>query len=1288
MRKSNGIVKTLMINRIPLVDKILKKIWVALAILIILAAVTSSIFRSLTPWATQYKGEVEQHLTSLLGQPVTIQSMETGWYWFQPVLKLKQITIHDGKNPSLHLEKLLAGINIFKSLWHWSIQPGVLYIDNIHLTFRQKEGRWHIDGISADALDNSEMNPEKAQQILVWLSQQERLIIKQVDAHFHFSDGGLIPVSSLNVSIVNSGGYYKLKGEAKLDQTNSTFFQLLGQVQFDPYHFEETKGQIYFSARHVAPAQWQSFFPATNLRLEGGKGNIDLWVDLDKGAVSLVQAQVNLKRLAWRLLNTKKSELIQSFVANMSWKPNDKGWQFNADHIKLRAAGVNWPENQLLVQWNKRQNSYQLFVKSVLIASLLSDAVNWPDEIQSILQIKPHGTLSDAQVLIQDNTVQYILTRFDHLGWDGKDTLPQVENLSGVLHWQPEEGRLELDSENTSVTVKGYPTQNLALLNGAADWKQLAEGLRVSIERFVLSKPDLTISAQGAVDQVSSQSIGHVRLNVDFSAKDIQQWMAYLPKDKMKAKLYAWLNNDVKRIAEASGKITINGMAKDFPFDSNNGEFSIISHASGGEILITPKWQLVKDLEGYIRLKNRNLEIDLVNGDFQGVPVKQMNMRIDDIGKDKETLLIHGMVQGQAQKMMNFVMASPLQQKLSALKMLAMKGLLSLDLRLEIPLYPENDDDLARGDLTFDKNTVLVTHKVGSVTLEDISGHLSFDEKGVTQSAITATALGYPVNITIQSVKEPQPLTTLSINGECSVDSLKSRFNLPLFQVMKGVFSVQALFKLTDDPNDLDNVSIKSSLEGLAINLPAPFGKPFNTKAPLDLSLDFNPKKAIRIRSRYNERVSSDLLFKESKGAFDFHSGQIRLGSTNAVNQKIPGLEIIGALDGFDVQQWKKVFTQFSGQSSHFILLNKLRIIDLKLNKLSLFKQNFDQMKVKAKILPDNSWALNLNQKNISGDLTYYPATNALNGFIKKLHLATLDKGTVADEDLSSSVTPDQIPNLNLRIDNLSVGTRHIGNMTLKSQSNAQRWLIDYCRIDAPFYQFNINGEWAHKDKADTTKMQIKLHLKDLAKTLELWQITPAVDAGKGDMQFNGGWNGSLFNFSLKAVSGNMYLQLKSGRITHLSPETEEKLGLGKLLSILSLQTIPRRLKLDFSDLSHDGYSFDIFKGNFSVKRGIMNTQDSYIDGPVAYASMKGNLDLVRHLYDLDLKISPHITASLPVVATIAGGPLAGIAAWVANKIINQSMQKITAYSYKISGPWNQPIVQQLSMVKKVIKKR
>lgn len=480
------------------------------------------------------------------------------------------------------------------------------------------------------------------------------------------------------------------------------------------------------------------------MQLEGGKGNVSLWVDLEKGNISSIQAELRLKRLAWKLLNKKNSKLIQSFYANMGWKLDKQGWQFQADHMKLRVAGVTWPENQLSIRFNKNQNTYQIFTKSLIVESLLSEAINWPPAIQNVLQLKPHGILSDVQVLIKENQINYILTRFDQLGWRAKDNIPGVSNLSGVLNWQSMEGRLELDSENSTFDIKGYPTQKLAIFNGAFDWKELNDGLRLSIERLVASQPELTISLEGAFDQLTQNSVGNIRLAGNFSGKNLQKWMPYLPKKHMKAKLFAWLNNDIKRLGQATGKITINGMAKDFPFDNGNGEFSIVSHVVGGDILITPEWRLIKDLEGYIKLKNRNLDIDIIDGDAQGTPLKQMNLRIDDIGKDRETLLIHGIVHGKAQQMLNFVMNSPLKKKLSALKILLIKGMLSLNLRLEIPLYPENDDNLARGELTFENNIINIKHQMGDFSVRDVTGNLLFNEKGIQDSALTARAFGYP----------------------------------------------------------------------------------------------------------------------------------------------------------------------------------------------------------------------------------------------------------------------------------------------------------------------------------------------------------------------------------------------------------------------------------------------------------------------------------------------------------------------------------------------------------------
>ena len=1297
------------------------------AILIIVMAVFSSIFRSLTPWAKQYKGEVEHHLSLLLGQPVTIQTMETGWYWFQPILKLKQVTLGDDSKKAFRLSKLLVGINLFKSIWNWQIQPGVLYIDNMHLTLREKQGHWTVDGISTDTINAEDMTPEKTKQILTWLSQQERLIIKQVSAHFYFSDGGIIPVDGLNVSVLNNGGHYKFKGNARLEQTNSTDFQLLGDGYFDPEHFEDIEGKFYFSAQNVIPAQWQSLFPKATERLEGGKGDIKLWMDVHKGTVSSVQAQIKLEHLAWRLSNSQNSQIVQSFFANLSWKPDDTGWQLHGDQVQLRVGGVSWPDNQILIKYNNEQQSYQFFVKTIIIESLLSDAINWPKSIQTLLAMKPRGVLQDTQVLVkatdsfsippipqfpsarianeepltpeassgegsknnswtQKKEITYVLTRFEQLSWNGdsKRNIPTVKNLSGVINWQPEEGRLELDSEDTTIALNGYPEQNLTLLNGSFDWKELNDGLRISMDRFVLSKPDLTLSAQGAVDQVTRQSIGNIRLGLEFSGKNIQQWVAVLPKKKMKPKLYAWLTRDLKRLADLSGTLTLNGMAKDFPFDDNNGEFTINSHAYGGELYINPKWKIIKDVEGIIQLKNRNLNIDIVNADFQGVPVKQMNLHIDNIGNKKENMIISGHIQGSVQKMMNYVMASPLQTKLDLLKQLAIKGMAHLNLNIEVPLYPENDKVLVKGDLTLKNNPIIVKHDFVKFALEGVNGTVFFNEEGVSNSTLTATALDHPLNIKIQSINTPKPATSIIVEGKWTVASLKSKFNLALLSVIKGSFPVKAVLKLANKPSDADSISFSSSLQGLAVNLPAPLGKQGKDKVPLEVNVDLNPDKSIRVKTDYDSRVSSDLLFKTINGVLDFDSGQMRLGSANAVNQKLPGLAVVGSLKGFDLNEWKDVFTQYSSAPSNTTIMNRLRIINVTLDKLSFMKQQFDAMTVKAKLLPNKDWSFSLNQQNIAGDLLYHVARNELSGHVQRLHLEKIDTSTddASGED-ASKTRPDQIPNLNLRVDNLSVGNAQIGNVVLKSKSTPERWALNYCRIDSPVYQFNIVGEWSQKKGVNKTKAHMKLDIKNLSKTLERWNFNPSVDAKKGYVEFKGSWNNSLYNFSLASLNGAVFVQLKNGRITHLSHKTEEKIDLGKLLSILSLQTIPRRLQLDFSDLAHQGYSFDVFQGNFTVTNGIMSTQDSYIDGPVAYVHMKGDLDLVKRVYDLNLKVSPHITASLPIVATIAGGPVAGVATWVATKIINQGMQKISAYSYKISGPWGQPIVQQLSIIKK-----
>ncbi len=103
--------------------------------------------------------------------------------------------------------------------------------------------------------------------------------------------------------------------------------------------------------------------------------------------------------------------------------------------------------------------------------------------------------------------------------------------------------------------------------------------------------------------------------------------------------------------------------------------------------------------------------------------------------------------------------------------------------------------------------------------LNEVKGLLSFTEDGVIPSTLQASLMGYPFNLNIQSRTTPQPLTEISLAGECNIESLKNHFALPALSVLRGLFSLNAMLQLTDNPKDLDHLILRSDLSGMAIKL-------------------------------------------------------------------------------------------------------------------------------------------------------------------------------------------------------------------------------------------------------------------------------------------------------------------------------------------------------------------------------------------------------------------------------------------------------------------------------------
>ncbi|MFC3907888.1 YhdP family protein [Legionella dresdenensis] len=1262
-------------------SKILKRCWFGLAIVIITAAVVSSIFRALTPWAKQYKSEVERHLTTLIGQPVSIQSMETGWYWFEPVIKLKQVSVANGGQDIIQLKKLLVGINLLGSLWHWQIQPGVLYIDDLKLTLRQHDQQWQIDGLSVASNPAVKLGNSAYTALLGWLLAQQKIIIKNFTTEIHLQDGTIIPLRKLNLKIANHGGNYRIKGKAYFAQPDETRVVVQAQMAIKSGSPVQLAGEIFFEATHVQLAQWQKFLPASDFKVDGGTADIQAWFDVTANKIKNFQSRVSASEIAWYDKKTQVTHDLEWLKANLAWQPDADGWKLSGDRISMKADGIEWPENQFMVSYKKANDTLSLYAKHLLIRSLVNLVSRWPDTVKPVLASSPRGELIDTRLDLVNGSPEYLLTHFSGLSWRQQDTIPAVKNLSGVLNWQPAEGQVEFDSEQLVIKPKWLPAVTLKTLNGALEWKELSRGTRVTMERMVIEHPDLVLSATGAIDDVTADSAGQINLSAQLSAKHAQHWLQYLPGEYLKKKLEDWLKNDIKEIESLVAEVAINGQAADFPFDKQPGEFWIKGYTQGVDLVFAPHWPLATDLEAYLQFDKRNLDVNVVHGNLQGNIINNANLRIDDVGLDRETLLIHSRSQLDSARALAYVFTTPLKQKLSTLKMLELTGPVNLDLQLEVPLYPENDDVLALGDVEFDNNAILVKQSLNDVQLKAVNGSLQFDQEGVLDSTLKAEIMDYPVSLLIKSFRKPSPYTRVQIKAKTTIDVLRDKLKLAVFSLMEGELALDSLLILTDNRTDLDHLQIKTTLQGVAINLPEPLGKKAQDKTPLTIDVDFNPEKAVHLRSDYDRRISSDLWFSGSKSDFSLQKGIIRLGNVSASGSVQQGVRVIGVVPVFDWEQWRSALAKLPPVTNNNSLSTHLDSIDISIKKALIAGQEFDNAALRAAKIKSGEWSVEVNQEKIAGKLNYRLEDNQLGGQLRRLYWQKAPDNP-NNKQLSDLKVKD-MPNLDLIISDFKYNTMDLGELAIKATVVNDSWKLDSCQMTTPDYSLSAIGSWTQNDTINQTEINANLKVMNLAGILHRLQISPAVEAKKGLISFEGKWPGAYQDFSLSDVSGQLAITLKNGRITNLSAETEEKLGLGKLLSILSLQTIPRRLKLDFSDLSNDGYSFDIFTGSFKIKKGLMTTTDSYIDGPIAYASMAGDLDIARQLYNLDLRISPHITASLPVVATIAGGPIAGIATWVASKIISKGMQKISGYTYKVSGPWKQPVVQQVSIIKK-----
>jgi len=268
-----------------------------------------------------------------------------------------------------------------------------------------------------------------------------------------------------------------------------------------------------------------------------------------------------------------------------------------------------------------------------------------------------------------------------------------------------------------------------------------------------------------------------------------------------------------------------------------------------------------------------------------------------------------------------------------------------------------------------------------------------------------------------------------------------------------------------------------------------------------------------------------------------------------------------------------------------------------------------------------------------------------------------------------------QLPELDLQVEKLSVKGRQVGKLDVQAQQEGNVYRLEHLRLVNADGVLAIDGNWkmSARDALAKTQMNVKMDLANAGNVLARSGYPNSVKNGKGKLEGSFNWVGTPAMFGMDRLNGNFSLDTSKGQFMQIDP------GIGKLLSILSLQALPKRITLDFEDVFSNGFEFDSITGSAGIKQGVLATDNLKIEGSAARVAMSGQVDLDKETQDLHVHIVPTVGNSVALISALVATPVIGAGVYLAGKILNDPLGQLASFEYNISGNWADPKVEKVS---------
>jgi uncharacterized protein YhdP len=334
--------------------------------------------------------------------------------------------------------------------------------------------------------------------------------------------------------------------------------------------------------------------------------------------------------------------------------------------------------------------------------------------------------------------------------------------------------------------------------------------------------------------------------------------------------------------------------------------------------------------------------------------------------------------------------------------------------------------------------------------------------------------------------------------------------------------------------------------------------------------------------------------------------------------------------------------------------------------------------------IADSSWRIGVTGPNVTGSIVIPAAAGSAEPWTLQFDRLRFEVADRDDADAGSTQPaaaadakgfgdPHGIPAIDFHAAQLVWGERKFGDVQATLAKLDDGVSLQQLMISGPSLNASVKGEWRGKD-AGISRIQGSLTSSDVQHTLKELGYADVIQAKSGKMEFDLSWDGAPTAEAVALAAGKVQLALDKGQVTGLKP------GAGRLLGLGSIAALPRRLALDFSDLTDKGLAFDTVRGDFDLRDGNAYTENVLLKGPAAEIGLIGRVGLKNRDYDQTAVVTGNVgnSLSIPVAGALVGGPIGVAAVLLFQQVFKQPLKGLARGYYRITGSWDNPTVERI----------